>query len=158
MQTNNGTIPSVKEIRPINFLYFRTETYVHQLADFFLVAKDLYREAVNYNLHVTGPIHWHYMGFMGDVSKPFTLEIALPVSEIVAAYDGPFHFKRTEPFKCVVLRHEGSWTDMLQSYDKMMKFIGEKNLTPLAVNRELYVNADFADQEANITEIQVGVQ
>ena len=156
MQTNNS--PVVKEIRPINFLYFRTETYVDQLAKLFIVAKDLYKEAVKYDLHVTGPIHWHYFGFIGDVSKPFTLEIALPVSEIVPAYDGAFHFKRTELFKCVTLTHEGKWSDLPDSYGKMMKFIGEKNLTPLAVNREVYINSDFADQEANVTEIQIGVK
>ena len=150
--------PTIKEIKPINFIYFRTETHIHELANFFPVAKDLYKEAVNYNLHITGPIHWHYMGFMGDVSKPFTLEIALPVSEIVPAYDGAFHFKRTEPFKCVTMTHDGKWTDIPKSYDKMMQFIGEKSLAPLAVNREIYVNSDFADPDANVTEIQIGVK
>lgn len=155
MQISNT--PSIREIRPINFLYFRTETYVDQLASFFPVAKELYKEAVNNDLHITGPIHWHYFGFMGDVAKPFTLEIALPVSEIIPSYDGSFHFKRTESFKCVTLMHEGNWADLPQSYGVMMQFIGENNLSPLAVNREIYVNSDFTDQEANVTEIQIGV-
>lgn len=150
--------PSLKEIRPINFLYFRTQTYIDQLAKFFPVAKDLYREAVNNDLHITGPIHWHYFGFTGDTSKPFTLEIALPVSEIIPSYDGAFHFKRTEAFKCVTLTHEGKWSDIPQSYNILMQFIGEKNLAPLAVNREVYVNSDFADPEANVTMIQIGVK
>ena len=155
---STSSTPTIKEIKPINFIYFRTETRVNELANFFPVAKDLYKEAVNYNLHITGPIHWHYMGFMGDVSKPFTLEIALPVSEIVPGYDGAFHFKRTEPFKCVTMTHEGNWLELPQSYDKMMRFIGEKSLAPLAVNREVYINSDFADPEANVTEVQIGVK
>jgi effector-binding domain-containing protein len=156
MQINNA--PTIKEIKPINFLYFRTETQIKDLANFFPVARDLYKEAVNRDLHVTGPIHWHYFGFNGDVSKPFTLEIALPVSEIIAAYDGPFHFKRTETFKCVVLRHEGKWSDLPQCYSQMMHFIAEKNLAPVAVNREVYVNSDFVHPDANVTEVQIGIQ
>ena len=87
--------PTLKEIKPINFLYFRAETRVDQLLNFIPVAKDLYKEAVNLDLHVCGPVHWHYFGFTGDASKSFTLEVALPVSNVVSDYDGNFHFKRT---------------------------------------------------------------
>jgi effector-binding domain-containing protein len=154
-----STLPAVvKEVKPINFLYFRTETYIHQLEKFISVAKDLFREAVKNDLHVTGPVHWHYFGFTGDVSKPFNLEIALPVSHVIPDYDGAFHFKRTEPFKCVSLTHEGGWLDLPKSYDKAMEFIQEHNLQPIAANRELYLNADFANPEANVTEIQIGVK
>jgi effector-binding domain-containing protein len=157
MQINTST-PTLKEIKPINFLYFRTDTTIGELEKYIVVAKDLFREAVNRNLHVTGPVHWHYFGFMGDVSKSFTLEIALPVSEVISDYDGQFHFKRTEPFKCVSLTHEGGWLDIPQSYGVAMQFIAEHNLKPVAVNRELYLNADFVYPEANVTEIQIGVQ
>jgi len=150
--------PTLKEIKPINFLYFRAETRLDQLLNFIPVAKDLFKEAVNHNLHVTGPIHWHYFGFSGDASESFMLEVSLPVSDVIAEYDGNFHFKRTEPFRCVALTHEGGWDKMPVSYDKIMQFITGKHLEPLAVNREIYVNTDFKDPDANITEIQFGVK
>ncbi|HZY81383.1 MAG TPA: GyrI-like domain-containing protein [Cyclobacteriaceae bacterium] len=149
--------PLLKEVKPINFLYFRTETYVHELLNFIPVARDLYREAVNHNLHVTGPIHWHYFGFNGDASSPFTLEISLPVSDVIAGYDGAFHFKRTENFRCVSLAHEGGWDSIQESYGMLMKFISENVLQPTGVNREIYINTDFKDPEANVTEIQIGI-
>ena len=148
----------IKEVKPINFLYFRTETTIDGLKNFLVTGQELIQEAVRRNVAITGPIHWHYFGFLGDVNKPFTLEISLPVASVLQEYDGKFHFKRTEPFKCVSLQHEGSWLDIPQSYGKLMQFIAEEKLTPLAINREIYTNADFENPEANTTEIQIGIQ
>jgi effector-binding domain-containing protein len=156
-QISPETTISIKEIRPINFLYFRVETKVDELYKFITVAKDLFREAVAKDLHVTGPVHWHYFGFT-DPAQPFTLEIALPVDRVVADYDGLFHFKRTESFKCVSLIHEGGWLEIPNSYQRAFQFVGEHRLVPVGVHRELYINADFADPQANTTEIQIGVQ
>jgi effector-binding domain-containing protein len=150
--------PKLKEVKPINFLYFRTEARVDQLSNFIPVTMELFREAVNYNLHVTGPIHWHYFGFSGDASTSFTLEISLPVSDVIAGYDGSFHFKRTGSFRCVTLTHEGGWDSLPVSYKKIMKFIEGKHLEPIEVTREIYLNADFQDRDANVTVIQMGVK
>jgi effector-binding domain-containing protein len=152
------SLPVLKEVKPSNFLYFRTEAYVHQLLNFIPVARDLVKEAVSYNLHITGPIHWHYFGFTGDESKSFTLEVALPVSDVVPEYDGNFHFKRTEPFRCAALTHEGGWDTLPGSYEKLMRFIAGKHLEPSEMTREIYVNTDFRDPDANVTVIQVGIR
>jgi effector-binding domain-containing protein len=148
----------IKEVKPINFLFFRAETTVAELPGFLNVAQNLFDEAVRYQLLITGPVHWHYYGFTGDMARKFTLEISLPVSNIVDGYDGEFHFKRTEPFKCVSEVHEGSWYDIPVTYQKLMSFIGENNLNPVHANREIYVNVDFNDPTANTTEVQVGIQ
>jgi effector-binding domain-containing protein len=147
----------IKAVKPINFLFFRTETSVQELSKFLLVGQELFKEAVKHDLTITGPVHWHYIGFAGDAAKPFTLEIALPVGEVPEAYDGRFHFKRTEPFRCVSEVHEGSWLDIPQSYGKLMQFIDTNHLKPLVSNREIYVNVDFRHPEANVTEIQIGI-
>lgn len=39
-----------------------------------------------------------------------------------------------------------------------MEFANSKQLQPLGINREVYVNVDFVHTEANSTEIQMGVQ
>ncbi len=153
----NEYLPTLKEVKPISFLFFRTETKVSELGNYLPIAKALFREAVDNGLSITGPVHWHYIGFGGDELKPFTLEIALPVGEILQDYDGNFHFKRTELFKCVSLIHEGSWSQIPNSYDRLMQFIAVKELMPLAVNREIHVNADFNNPDANVTEIQIGI-
>jgi effector-binding domain-containing protein len=147
----------IKAVKPISFLFFRTETTISELTRFIPIGQELFKEAVLHKLFITGPVHWHYFGFSGDANKPFTLEISLPVGGVEGEYDGQFHFKRTEPFKCVSYIHEGGWLDIPQSYGKMLEFISQQRLQPNAVNREIYVNTDFKDPQANVTEIQIGV-
>jgi effector-binding domain-containing protein len=147
----------VKVINPINFLYFRTETKVSELFKFLSVGQELFKEAVTQNIPITGPVHWHYFGFTGDPSQVFTLEIAIPVGEILEEYDGKFHFKRTESFKCISLVHDGNWLDMPKSYGKVFEFLATNKLESTSVNREVYINADFKYPEANISEIQIGI-
>lgn len=148
----------IKEVQPITFLFYRTETSISDLINFIPVGQQLLKEAVANNLFITGPVHWHYVGFTGDDSKPFTLEISLPVSEVPKDYDGVFHFKRTELFKCVSLVHEGGWTTIPESYSKLMMFLTTHQLKALALNREIYINVDFNYPQANTTEIQIGVE
>jgi len=146
-----------KTVKPINFIYYRTETTINELVKLFPVGQELFKEAVRLKIYITGPVHWHYIGITGDLTKPFTVEVTVPVGEIPKDYDGPYHFKRTEPFKCISLIHEGAWTDIPQSYGKLIQYIGEHQLTPAGINREVYVNADFAHPDANTTEIQFGI-
>ena len=154
----NEYTPTIKQVKPINFLFFRTETTVSQLDKFLSVANDLFQEAYENNLRITGPVHWHYFGFTMDERMPFTLEIALPVADVIREYDGKFHFKRSEPFTCVSIIHEGSWLDIPKSYERLLKFLAKKKLTAVGVNREIYINTDFINPEANITEVQLGVR
>jgi effector-binding domain-containing protein len=150
--------PELREIKPINFIFFRTQAYLEQLPNFIPVARDLFKEACFYNLQVTGPVHWHYIDCNGDAGFPFTLEIALPVAETLTDYDGSFHFKRTDQFRCVALTHEGSWMSIPKAYQQLNDFISSRSLKPSQITREVYVNTDFKNPEANETEIQVGVQ
>lgn len=148
----------IREVQPISFLFFRTETKINDLAGFLPIGQELIREAVAHRLTITGPVHWHYFGFEGSLDNSFTLEIALPVGEVESEYDGHFHFKRTGPFHCVSCVHEGSWNDIPGSYSRLMEFMKENNLQPTGINREIYVNADFNFPKANVTEIQMGIR
>jgi effector-binding domain-containing protein len=155
---HSQSAPTIREVKPINFLYFRTETTLNDLASFLPVSAELFREAVSHNLQITGPIHWHYFGFTGHPTQLFTLEVSLPVGDILPSYDGSFHFKRTENFRCVIMRHEGPWSELPDSYAKAMKFITDQQFEIIPVTREIYVNADLKHPDANITEVQVGIR
>ncbi|NOT77027.1 MAG: hypothetical protein HOP08_19055 [Cyclobacteriaceae bacterium] len=146
----------IKDIKPVNFLFFRTETRVSELAKFLPVSQEIFREAVLRFIPITGPVHWHYTG-LTDMEKPFTLEVCVPVAGIPKEYDGLFHFKRTDSFKCVAVIHEGSWDKLPDTYGKIFAFLGENKLQPSGVHRELYINVDFTHPEANTTEVQFGI-
>jgi effector-binding domain-containing protein len=148
----------IKQVKPGNFLLSRADTTVAGLIDFLPVAQQLYAEAVNRNLRINGAVQWHYHGFTGDLTKPFTLEVCLPIQEVPQQYDGLFHVKRAEPFKCVSVIHEGGWMDIPATYAKIGAFINENKLIPQGVNREIYIVVDLDSPGANVTEVQVGVQ
>jgi effector-binding domain-containing protein len=147
----------IKDVKPGNFLFFRTETTVAELVNYLPVAQSLYEEAVRQKLRIDGAVHWHYIGFSGDLSAPFTLEVCIPVESIPEGYDGQFHVKRTESFRCVSLIHEGSWFQIPDSYGKLIRHATENNLVPAGNNREIYIHVDLQEAEANVTEIQLGV-
>ena len=157
MKTPHERKPQLKEVLPINFLYHRTEVKVSELIHQVSVAKELFKEAVRLDLHPSGPVHWHYVGFTGDESQPFILEICLPVASVPSDYDGQFHFKRTDNFKAVSILHEGPWNEIPMSYGELMHFMQANQLQSAGVTRELYINADFTNPAANVTEIQMGV-
>lgn len=149
--------PVIKEVDPVNFLYFRTKTRLHELGRFVgVVARELYRDAVINDLEITGPVYWNYIGFENE-QKPFILEIALPVSEIPSRYSGGYELKRSDTFYCVSILHTGSWYDMPGSYARLFRFAADKHLEKVSLNRELYINMDFINPAANITEIQLGI-
>jgi hypothetical protein len=147
-----------KEIQPINFLYFRTRTKVSELGRFVgIVARELYRDAIFSNLEVTGPVYWNYIGFEGDETKPFLLEISLPVAEIPLDYEGKFQLRRSEKFHCISIIHTGSWYDIPRSYERIMQFAQKNQCKVTGYNREIYVNIDFITPGSNVTEIQLGI-
>jgi effector-binding domain-containing protein len=143
---------------PISFIYFQEETTVGSLKKFLPVGQELFREATRANIPVTGPVHWHYHGFTIDPAKRFVLEVCLPVGEIPAEYDGVFNLKRTDSFPCVCEFHSGSWYDLPGTYKRMMEFVSAAGLLLSDQTRELYVNVDLADPDANLTVVQIGIQ
>lgn len=146
----------IRIIQPTSFLYFTAETNLRQLSSFLPVGEQLYREAVECKMRVCGAIQWHYYDFRGS-DKPFRLDIALPVQSFPDGYDGIFHLKRSEPFRCVVEVHPGAWADLPDTYQRVMEYAENNALTPNHINREIYVAYDVFNPVANITWVQVGV-
>lgn len=148
----------IKNVRPLNFLYFRTRTKLNELGRFVgIIARELHRDAALYDQEVTGPVYWNYTDVTGNPDHDFGLEIALPVAEIPVVYGGKFDIKRSNAFPCLSLLHEGSWLDMPSVYKQLYEFAREQELEITGQNREIYVNVDFTDPEANLTEIQLGI-
>lgn len=148
----------IKTQAPISFLYQRIETTIAEMMEqSALLIPQLLRELLDQQLQLCGPVYWNYFGFTGDESKPFTLEIALPVMQPQQNYVGKFALRQSAPFRCVEVVHEGPWDQIPATYGKLMNFMAEHQLMPTFENRELYVNADFSNPQANITLIRMGI-
>ena len=149
----------IKVVKPITFFYHSVETNLSGLTPLVgVVARELYKEAASLDLDITGPVYWQYVGFDMKPEATFTLQIALPVAAAREDYQGKFAFQHTPPFKCLSAVHEGPWTEIPGTYQKLFGYIGEQGLHPTGLDRELYINVSQADPEANVTEVQVGIR
>ncbi|HEX7015835.1 MAG TPA: GyrI-like domain-containing protein [Cyclobacteriaceae bacterium] len=148
----------IKEAKPLNFLYFRTKARIGELGRFVgVIARELYRDAVRYDVEITGPVYWSYQGYTGRDADLFTLDIGLPLAEIPGSYHGMFQLKREDAFPCVSLIHEGSWVDLQNSYARILEFMAARGLDGCGKFREVYINIDFMNPAGNVTELQVGI-
>jgi effector-binding domain-containing protein len=151
---NNIHQPVMREIAPVTFLYHRARVTMPELGSLIPISGELFKEAVQQGLMITGPIHWHYDGFDGNPSNPFTLDVCLPVAEAPANFSGRFSIKRTPVYRCVSIQHQGSWEEIGKSYDAILGYLNANSIKPTQASRELYINADLHNPAANITEIQ----
>ncbi|MDV3308235.1 MAG: GyrI-like domain-containing protein [Cyclobacteriaceae bacterium] len=148
----------VKEAKPLNFLYFRTKARMGELGRFVgVIARELYRDAVRFDLEITGPLYWSYEGYTGRDTDSFVLDIGIPLSEIPGSYHGMFQLKREDAFPCVSLIHEGSWVDLQDSYSRITEFMAARGLEGCGKYREVYINIDFMNPTGNVTELQIGL-
>lgn len=148
---------TIKLVKSVNFLFYRASTTVLELAQFLPLGQRLFREAVANDLPITGPVHWHYYNFNGDPKTSFDLEVALPLGVLPTDYDGEFHIKRTQDFKCISAIHEGDWLALPETYGKLFQYAAANRLNVTSNNREIYINVDFEDASANVTEVQLGL-
>ena len=94
----------------------------------------------------------------GNPETVFSLTIALPISfKDNYLENSDFKLKSLMPFQCVSEQHLGNWSKLGETYGSLIPTILSGGLTMSGENREIYLNMDFQNPEANITEIQIGI-
>jgi effector-binding domain-containing protein len=149
----------IKSIHAMEVLCFETETTLEKLQRYVrVVARRLYSEASKLDLEITGPVYWIYDGADGKPDTAFKLSIALPVTptdrEIT---DSELCIKTLDTFYCLSVHHIGNWMELGKTYCDLMTTVAEKNLQVNGLIREIYLNMDFQNPDANITEVQIGL-
>jgi effector-binding domain-containing protein len=148
----------LKQVKPMTTFYFSEQTDIAGLEKLTrVIARKLYKAAIQADLEITGPVYWLYYDFDGNPQKKFTLEIALPIHQKVD-YWGEFGFKTTKEFSCASIIHTGSWYTIPQSYALLIEQLTQAGHLMSGNNREIYMYMDFNKLENNITEIQIGIQ
>jgi effector-binding domain-containing protein len=149
----------VKKIFPMQVLCFETLTTLHDMGQYVrVVAYKMYQAAVQNELEITGPVYWIYEGMNGNPETVFSLTIALPIAfKNIKLDHSEFKLKKLETFHCASEQHLGEWNKLGETYDYLIPEIISRDLTMNGQNREIYLNMDFQNPEANITEIQIGI-
>jgi effector-binding domain-containing protein len=147
---------NIKTHPAMTVLYSTHQTTLGQLHQFVgTVAKQLYAEAVNNDVLVSGPVYWLYYGLDGQPDTVFTLEIALPVQGKITA--SRFATKELPAFRAASHVHENAWTKIPATYAQIMQFIAMNKLKMTGEFREIYTNIDFENPDNNLTEVQIGI-
>jgi effector-binding domain-containing protein len=159
VSSNHKSIMQVKTIRAMEVLCFETETTLEKMQQYIrIMARRLYSEASKLDLEITGPIYWLYDGADGKPDTIFKLTIALPVTTSDRKITGSeFRIQTLDTFFCLAEQHLGNWMDLGKTYCNLMMAVNEKNLQVSGLVREIYLNMDFHNPEANITEVQMGL-
>ena len=152
----------IQTMPAINAICFSTKTSLKNLeAIVGTKAFALQAEATRLNLLISGPVYWFYFGADGKPDTEFTLEVVLPVSGKPAREisNPEFFIKRVPPFTYVSVLHNGDWEQLPGTYQKIIGEVFAKGyqMLPSAECRERYINIDFENKEANITEVMIGV-
>jgi len=149
----------LKKIHPMQVLCFETKAKLSDLGEYVrVVAHNMYQAAVKNDLEITGPVYWIYDGMDGNPETVFNLTIALPITfkEKDLSSSG-FKLKSLRAFPCVSGLHPGDWNKLGETYGSLVPTLLSGGLTMSGENREIYLNMDFQNPEANITEIQIGI-
>jgi effector-binding domain-containing protein len=149
----------IRTIQPVHVLCFETTTTLKEISSYVrLVAKKLYSDAFRNDLEITGPVYWIYNGADGQPDTAFSLTIALPVCPArQTVTDSGFKLKQLDSFRCVSMTHYGSWENLGETYSQLIFEIQVKDPEMSGQNREIYLNMDFENPAANITEVQIGL-
>jgi effector-binding domain-containing protein len=146
----------VKTHPPVTILYSRHQTTIPQLSQFVgNVVKELYAEAVQHNVLISGAPIWIYHGADGKPDTVFTLDIAIPIQGHLES--SRFAIKQLQPFKAVTHTHEGAWSSLTNTYQEIMQHIDANKIPMNEECREVYLNIDFQQPEYNVTQVQMGV-
>ncbi|HUX84432.1 MAG TPA: GyrI-like domain-containing protein [Chitinophagaceae bacterium] len=148
----------ILEIPPMSMLCSSHKVNFAGMMDHVRVrSRELYAASQQAGLEVTGPLYWIYQGADGNPDTFFQLQIAIPVTP-GTPIPAPFSLLRTEPFRCVSVRHAGPWTLFPEIYGKLLTEIQAAGHRLSGQNRELYLYMDFNDDRNHLTEIQIGIR
>lgn len=141
-------------IKPaMTVLSHTVKTNMKEIETHLNIPEELYREAVECGMRITGCNYWIYSDYSDDMQSDFTLEMVLPVWS-KGKKSKKFELKKLAPFKCITHLHEGSWSEFKEVYPQLIKQILSNGLKIGKSNREMYINCDFEEQDNCITEIQ----
>ncbi|MCW3462829.1 DJ-1/PfpI family protein [Chitinophaga nivalis] len=153
----NADIPVIETASPLHFFYRRYETNLPGLLPLVRSAiKALYPVAIAAGLEICGAPEWHYHGFDGNPDTVFTLDIGLPVTEVLSV-PAPYHCETLPVFDCVGMQHPGGWDKLGDTYGKLITGIQMLGIPMTGSNREQYLRFSFEHPEQNITNVQIGV-
>ena len=149
----------IKEIPAQKYFIYRTETTLLNVNAIAVREIDtLYATAGQLGLDTSAPLEFIYWGATGDVEKPFTLEIALPVGNQAIEVPAPYELVEHPVFKAFAYTHYGDFSDIMPVYKELFNTLFAQGYKPTNQTREVYIKWVDLTSSENVTEILLGIE
>ncbi|MFC1664371.1 hypothetical protein ACFL17_01915 [Pseudomonadota bacterium] len=120
------------------------------------VVPELYLAAERAQIEISGPNQFIYYEFDGSVSRPFTLDFAIPVAG-KKPYQGDFAYRDAGEFKCAARMYVGALSGLGRAWEEFAEQLVKDGYNLGAERREIYKIWDAHDSERNMTELQMEI-
>ncbi len=150
---------TTKQIPAQKYLIYSTETtlpHVNTIA--MREVEPLYTVAAQAGLEPQGPLEFIYWNASGDTTKPFTLEIALPINNIDVAVPEHYLSETREGFTALAHVHYGDFSNIDPVYKELFNELFAKGEKPTNQIREVYIHWVDLTSAENVTEILLGIE
>ncbi len=115
--------------------------------------EEIIQKAETLGLKITGPQIWQYRNCDGKPETIFDLDICLPVKE-AKGDAGKFHFDTLPEVVCISEIHKGAWSNLTNTYNRILGEISRKEIVPTNISREVYLVCDLEKPDNCLTEVQ----
>lgn len=109
------------------------------------------------NVQVDGPVIFVYHGVDQDMSKPFTLDVGIAVTESTQAA-GDFKVRKLDAFHCATVLYTGPIDSLKTAFEKLYPAIFQNQQTPTGEFREYYLYWESPESANNVVQVLVGVK
>lgn len=150
---------TTKQIPAQKYFIYSTETtlpHVNTIA--MREVEPLYVTATQLGLEAQGPLEFIYWNASGDPTKPFTLEIALPVNEAEVELPEKYTLTTHESFKAMAHVHHGDFSNIEAVYEVLFKELYGSGAKPTNQVREVYIHWVDLTSADNVSEILLGIE
>lgn len=144
--------------REQTFFYKEVETTFDKLAQIAgPIIEDLDEALAKSGNRHEGAVTFIYLNATHDMSKPFKLQIGIPVQKDAVEF-GDFKVRQLPSVKAATVLFGGSLQYVSKVYEITMGALAAKNLIPGEELRESYFVWEGADSPNNVTQIQIVLQ
>jgi effector-binding domain-containing protein len=115
------------------------------------------RKATELRLGQNGPLMLTILGYQGDPSQSFTIEVNFPYWTKNDDYEGPYVYRTAPKFKCASLIYQGPISGTSAAWGKLVEAAIGAGHQPVAESRELFLNFENPESPNNVIELQLGI-
>jgi len=149
----------LQDVKGCTFFYSATETTIPQLSNVIPpMMEGMYSAMKENQISPANAPVFVYQGITQDPSKPFQLEVGMPVQPDGAKAVGDFKVRELPTFHCATVIFSGPLARIPQAYQQLFGELFQAGLQPTGETREMFLYWEGPESPNNIELIMAGVK